>query len=82
MTMRVVAVSNKAEVRKRLSRGSLLLQTAQLQPNTGTPLDVPVPRKVRTSPNPSEGGESLTECSLRMSYSRFIVCLLLDDYMS
>jgi len=39
MTMRVVAVSNKAEVRKRLSRGSLLLQTAQLQPNTGTPLD-------------------------------------------
>ena len=35
-----------------------------------------------TSPGPSEGGESLTECSLRMSSSRFIVCLLLDDYMS
>ena len=57
MTIRVFAVSNKAEVRNRLSRGSLLLQTSQLQPSTGTPLEVPVPRKVKTSPNPSKGGE-------------------------
>ena len=44
---RVCSVSNKAEVRKRLSLGSLLLHTLQLQPMTGTPLDVPVPRKVK-----------------------------------
>ena len=71
MTIRVFAVSNKAEVRNRLSRGSLLLQTSQLQPSTGTPLEVPVPRKVKTSPNPSKGGEYLTECSLFMSSSCF-----------
>ena len=59
MTIRVFAVSNKAEVRNRLSRGSLLLQTSQLQPSTGTPLEVPVPREGETSPDPSEGRGAL-----------------------
>ena len=47
MIMRVFSVSNKAEVRKRLSRGSVLLQTSQLQPRTGTPFEVPVPKNVK-----------------------------------
>lgn len=45
MIMQVFSVSNKAEVRKRLSRGSVLLQTSQLQPRTGTPFEVPVPKE-------------------------------------
>ena len=36
-----------ADVRKRLSRGSLDVQTLQLQPITGMPCDVPVPRNVK-----------------------------------
>lgn len=34
------------EVRYRLSRGSSLVHTLQLQATTGTPVEVPVPRKV------------------------------------
>jgi hypothetical protein len=43
--MRVVSVSSKADVRSRLSFVLLLLHTLQLQPMTGTPLEVPVPKK-------------------------------------
>ena len=43
---RVSSVSTKAEQRKRLSRGSSLLHTRQLQPIWGTPVLVPVPKKV------------------------------------
>ena len=75
MTIRVFAVSNKAEVRNRLSRGSLLLQTSQLQPSTGTPLEVPVPRKVKPPlkppPTPPKGGEPLMDSSLLISSSCF-----------
>ena len=41
----------RIEVRKRLSRGSVDLQTWHWQPISGTPPDVPVPRNV-TSINP------------------------------
>ena len=44
--IRVFSVSINAAQRKRLSCGSLLRHTSQLQPKTGTPLDVPVPNKV------------------------------------
>jgi hypothetical protein len=70
---RVCAVSRRAEVRSRLSCGSLLLQTSQVQPRTGTPLEVPVPRKVKVPPasseeeekpplSPPERREGLTDC--------------------
>ena len=71
MTIRVFAVSNKAEVRNRLSRGSLLLQTSQLQPSTGTPLEVPVPRKVKPPPTPPKGGEPFIGRSLLICSSCF-----------
>ena len=71
MTMRVFAVSSRAEVRNRLSRGSLLLHTSQLQPSTGTPLDVPVPRKVKPPSTPPKGGEPFIDSSLLICSSCF-----------
>ena len=71
MTMRVFAVSSRAEVRNRLSRGSLLLHTSQLQPSTGTPLEVPVPRKVKPPPTPPKGGEPFMDSSLPICSSCF-----------
>ena len=46
MSTLVVSVSMSAEVRRRLSCGSWLRHTLQLQPTTGTPHDVPVPKNV------------------------------------
>lgn len=46
MTMRTPRVSTIAEVRRRLSRRSADVHTLQRQPMTGTPCEVPVPRKV------------------------------------
>lgn len=46
MTRRTPRVSTMADVRSRLSRGSVERQTAHRHPMTGTPCEVPVPRKV------------------------------------
>ena len=46
MTMRTPCVSTMAEVRRRSSRRSDEVQTRQRHPMTGTPCEVPVPRKV------------------------------------
>ncbi len=46
MTIRTPHASTMAEVRRRLSRLSADVQTLQRQPMTGTPCEVPVPRKV------------------------------------
>lgn len=45
----VAPYCKSAAVRSRLSRGSVDKQTAQSQPKTGTPCEVPVPRIVTTS---------------------------------
>ena len=39
-------VSTRSDVRRRESRGSVLVQTGHVQPVSGTPVDVPVPRNV------------------------------------
>ena len=44
--MRFPSVSTKMDVRSRLSRGSVLVHTGHVQPVSGTPVDVPVPRNV------------------------------------
>ena len=44
--MRLPSVSTKTDVRSRLSRGSVLVHIGHVQPVSGTPVDVPVPRKV------------------------------------
>ena len=44
--MRFPSVSTKTDVRSRLSRGSVLVHTGHVQPVSGTPVDVPVPRNV------------------------------------
>ncbi len=46
MTMRTSPASTMAEVRRRSSRRSDEVQTRQRHPMTGTPCEVPVPRKV------------------------------------
>ena len=46
MTIRTPHASTMAEVRRRLSRLSAEVQTLQRHPMTGTPCEVPVPRKV------------------------------------
>ena len=46
MSILMPFASMKADVRRRLSRASLDLQTSQLQPRRGTPKDVPVPKNV------------------------------------
>ena len=46
MTMRTSPASTMAEVRRRSSRRSNEVQTRQRHPMTGTPCEVPVPRKV------------------------------------
>lgn len=45
MSRLVLLVLMMADVRVRLSRGSLLVHTWQLHPMRGMPKDVPVPRK-------------------------------------
>ena len=42
----MLLVSTKRDVRSRESRGSWLVQTGHVQPISGTPVEVPVPRKV------------------------------------
>ena len=44
--MRFPSVSTKTDVRSRLSRGSVLVHIGHVQPVSGTPVDVPVPRNV------------------------------------
>ena len=44
--MRLLLVSTNIDVRSRLSRGSRLVHTGQVQPVSGTPVEVPVPRNV------------------------------------
>ena len=44
--MRLSSVSTNTDVRSRESRGSWLVQTGHVQPVSGTPVEVPVPRKV------------------------------------
>ena len=46
MSMRVVDVSTRATLRRRLSRTSLLRQTLHWHPSEGTPPEVPVPKNV------------------------------------
>jgi hypothetical protein len=38
-----------AEGRRRRSRGSVEVHTGQVQPRVGTPIEVPLPRKVRVA---------------------------------
>jgi hypothetical protein len=45
--MRLPSISTIADVRRRLSRGSLERHTSHWQPIVGTPCDVPVPRNVK-----------------------------------
>ena len=42
----MLLVSTNTDVRRRESRGSELVHTGHVQPVSGTPVDVPVPRKV------------------------------------
>lgn len=42
----MLLVSTKRDVRSRELRGSWLVQTGHVQPVSGTPVEVPVPRKV------------------------------------
>ena len=51
----------RAELRSRLSFGSVEVQTAQSQPDMGTPVEVPEPRIVRTIVS-SLLGVSFTRC--------------------
>src|ERR1700688_737299 len=46
MTMFFSARERRSEGRRRLSRGSLEVQTRQWQPREGTPMEVPEPRTV------------------------------------
>src|ERR1700744_1251787 len=46
MTITLPLSSRSSDVRKRLSRASAEVQTSQLQAITGTPCEVPVPKKV------------------------------------
>ena len=39
-------ISMRSDVRRRELRGSVLVQTGHVQPVSGTPVDVPVPRNV------------------------------------
>ncbi len=50
MTRRTPCVSTMAEVRRRLSRRSAEVHTLQRHPITGTPCEVPVPKKVSFIP--------------------------------